>query len=69
MLRGGGHKKEYSLYGFINVDNCERNGCSRRRMVYSHEPWCNAQMKNAAAGFNIRSFIPDSSMVASHMPR
>ena len=21
---GGGHKKEYSLYAFINVDNCER---------------------------------------------
>ena len=21
---GGGHKKEYPLYAFINVDNCER---------------------------------------------
>ena len=21
---GGGNKKEYSLYAFINVDNCER---------------------------------------------
>ena len=36
---------------------------------YGQKCGCNAQMKNAAAGFNIISFIPDSSMIASHMPR
>ena len=33
----GGHKKEYSLYAFINVDNCERPLTQMRKRVEQNQ--------------------------------